>query len=423
MNKKVTVRPRWSGPVPTKNDKPLPVNQWTRAGRKRKWTVRWYAPDGTRPRQTFDTKDEAETFARQKTAEFEHQGPQARVRPKDVSLGDFVDEFVRLRAGPSGRRLSDGTMLAMKPALTRFCETVGAGTLLGDVTRADVARFIAALRNNGSNPRGGVLSPATVNKTITSLKAAFGVARQLGYIRQTPFDGVRLQKVADKAVRYVTPAEFRCLLEAAGRSGDGLWWQVLIALSYTAGCRLNEAVNLVWADIDFEADTVRIIAKRAAGEVQAWQPKDTDSRVVPIPQFTIDLLTRLQHVSEEGNPYVLISKSRLAVIRAAKRAGTWVENGQTVNNLRRKWLTIVKAAGIPHATIHDLRRGAITNWARDLPIHVVRELAGHTDIATTQQYYLSVTEADLSKAREVTANVLQLDPKQTQNGPNRSMTW
>ena len=88
MNKRVTVSARWYGSVPHRNGESLPKNQWARSGRKRKWTVRWYAPDGKRPRQTFDTRTEAEAFAREKAAEFESRGPQAWYRPRCIQTTD-----------------------------------------------------------------------------------------------------------------------------------------------------------------------------------------------------------------------------------------------------------------------------------------------------------------------------------------------
>lgn len=174
MNKKVTVSPRWYGPVPTRNGEPLPGNQWARAGRKRKWTVRWYAPDGTRPRQTFDTKDEAETFAREKVAEFEQRGLQARVRPRRVTIGYFMDELVALRTGPRGQRMSIGTLREYRSILTRFSKFVGRDTPLDSITMADATRYIAALRADLSR-RGKPLSLSTINKHKRNLKSAFNV--------------------------------------------------------------------------------------------------------------------------------------------------------------------------------------------------------------------------------------------------------
>jgi len=48
--------------------------------------------------------------------------------------------------------------------------------------------------------------------------------------------------------------------------------------------------------------------------------------------------------------------------------------------------------------LHDIHRSAITNWAKKLPIQVVQQLAGHSDIATTRKYYLAVRSEDLASA-------------------------
>ncbi len=51
-------------------------------------------------------------------------------------------------------------------------------------------------------------------------------------------------------------------------------------------------------------------------------------------------------------------------------------------------------------TLHDLRRSCLTNWARELPAHVVKKLAGHSSVETTPRCYLCVGDADLEKARD-----------------------
>jgi len=56
--------------------------------------------------------------------------------------------------------------------------------------------------------------------------------------------------------------------------------------------------------------------------------------------------------------------------------------------------------------VQRLRRSCITNWARHLPIHVVQQLAGHSDINTTQQYYLSVRAEDVVQAQAVQQSLL-----------------
>lgn len=419
MTTKITVSPKWYGPVPTRNGKPLPKNFWARAGRKRKWSVRWRAIDGTRPRRTFDIKEQAEAFAESLTAELNRDGPQASIQPKDITLADFVAEYKRLRTGPKGTRLSEATMLTARAPLDRLLAIVGRNVPLANVTKAHAVRFVAELRNGEHKAGGGTLSEGTIAKTIATLKSFFSVAvNQLGYIRRNPFIGIRIGKLAPTEKRYVSRDEYFKLQANIGIIAPGRgWWEAFLAVCYSAGTRLNEAIMLTWNDIDFENDRIQVIAKRGAGDVQAWQPKDTDSRIIPIPAFAVDALTNMQTDAAEGNPYVFIGPDRLALIRQRKAAGEWVDNGRIVNNIRRQWLRIVKAAGIPHASVHDLRRSAITNWARLLPIHVVQELAGHSDIKTTQQFYLVVTDSDLDAARDASASALRLDPIRTRSDP------
>jgi len=77
----------------------------------------------------------------------------------------------------------------------------------------------------------------------------------------------------------------------------------------------------------------------------------------------------------------------------------------------RRFKTLCRGAGVDPYTIHDMRRSCITNWAKQLPIHVARELAGHSNIKTTQQFYLSVQSEDLQKAQALQSEILKKIPE------------
>lgn len=439
MTRKVSIQRRWIEPVPVGEDgKPIPKNLWPRK-RRHCWVVRWFGTDGKRYQVKAESNQDAESIKAEKLAEFD-SSPTSRNAPRKVTLGEFIKEFVRLRIGPRGQRLSAASLEESQRTLERFAQYAGRHSLLANITKADAARFVASVRN-ATHPRfpKRKLSPATINKITRTIKAAFGVAvHQLEYIRVNPFVGLRQDKVAETPTRYVTPAEFKALMdgarsidaqrretlrgklaraepdeaEALSRNieeidGKRLWWQVFIALCYTAGTRVNEAINLTWSDVDFEEDTIRIIAKPEVGDLQGWRPKDIEARIVPIPKLTLDLLAKVHAVADERTPYVFISAERLDLIKAAKESGTWKENRAAVNNLRRKWYQLCNDVSMARTAIHDLRRSAITNWARRSPIHVVKELAGHADISTTQRYYLAVTSDDMSAAREAAAGAIR----------------
>ena len=105
-------------------------------------------------------------------------------------------------------------------------------------------------------------------------------------------------------------------------------------------------------------------------------------------------------------PYLFMDTGRWDYRRQAIVEGRWREGQDLMNNLLRKFRTRRHQAGVKKYTLHDLRRSAVTNWASRLPIHVVQKLAGHSDIKTTQTYYLFVREEDIDSARSAQAKLL-----------------
>ena len=74
--------------------------------------------------------------------------------------------------------------------------------------------------------------------------------------------------------------------------------------------------------------------------------------------------------------------------------------------MSERFNTIRRHANVAECTIHDFRRSAITNWAKELPIQVVQTLAGHSNILTTKKYYLAVRPEDFVSASKVVNFVL-----------------
>jgi len=411
MNKKVTITPRWYGPVPTRNGNELPSNQWARAGRKRKWAVRWYSPDGSRPRKTFDRLDQAEDFVRTKTAEFETMGAQARMQPKKITLGEYVDEVINLRTGPTGKRLSINSLREYKTILTLFGSFMGNDVLLDQITFADAAQYVKTLHMVKPEKKR-CYSPATINKHKRTLKCAFNVAiTQLGYLQINPFSRQKQDKLPDQEVRYISPDEFNAITEQCQNMDNDLWWECFLSICYTAGTRTSEAAHLLWSDIDFENETIRIIAKPDIDGIPSWQPKDYDSRTIPVPSNTINLLTKLHDQASEGSKFVFLSDERMLWIQQRIQDGKWSEDKKLFNNLLRGFKVRAERAGVHNITLHDLRRSCITHWAQKLQAPIVKELAGHSDISTTLRYYVSIRDSDMHEAREVMTKALLIDPK------------
>jgi integrase len=115
---------------------------------------------------------------------------------------------------------------------------------------------------------------------------------------------------------------------------------------------------------------------------------------------TAQILADLQAEAPEGFPYIFIAPGRFDKIKARLETGNWNDRKAVINNLTRGFEVIRRRAGVGKCTPHDLRRSAITNWAQELPIQVVQELAGHSNIATTREYYLKVRAEDVDRATD-----------------------
>lgn len=403
---KVGIYRKYHGPIPTdKKGKPLPKSVWLRK-RAFRWAVRWFGSDGKRYSKSFKTRKEAEKFAERRQSDVRNSKADP---PPKISFEDFLAEHEKIMNG----QVAKSTLSDHMRALRMFMEHVGKSVRLQKISPKQAECFIAARLSSS-------VTVATVNKDIRTLKGIFNRAIETRcYLPSghNPFGNIKERKRAQKQVRYVSVAEYRALAKTA----KNIWWKAIISTAYGSGLRRGEILNLTWSDIDFENQQIHVSPKKETVETIEWEPKDHEARLLPLTEEATQLLTYLQSECKEGCPYVFLPAWRWKYIRRRQLTGQWHEGQTLVNNFDRDFHKLRGNAGVAKCTLHDLRRSCITNWARILPIHVVQKLAGHSDIKTTQKYYLAVEENYLEKARAVQTEILRsdpTDPKLTHSGKN-----
>lgn len=131
------------------------------------------------------------------------------------------------------------------------------------------------------------------------------------------------------------------------------------------GARRGEIEGLRWSNVDFQWNSLTIRDKAGTHGV------DTGTRTIPLTPYVSTLLTALPRRDE--NPYVFTSRHR--------GGGHAVEPRKAHN-------AALAAAGIPHLTLHGLRRsfGSLAEWV-ELPAGVVAQLMGHRPSATAEKHY------------------------------------
>jgi integrase len=385
------------------------------------WAVRWYEPSdietGKRKRRckSFPTRQGAQTFA----AELRLERPAARVSG-GVTLGQFCQDWLKT-VKPNIR---PATYVSYASTVGRLLAHFGAKCKLGEITTMGAENFLSHLVKMTKKQTSEPLSPAAREQHKRNCKLIFNKAVLWGKLRDNPFGKLKRVKIDPRRWHRLSPAEFLALVDAA----TDLQTKCLYALLYTAGLRLCEALSLRWCDIDFERGTVTIDSREGNDNWPPFAVKDREKRSIPLPPYTVNLLTTWLAEAPKGKPpadypYVLLSKERQRIVRAKwhrvrKARKPWL-NRYWANNTLRNFNKHVQRAGIAPIgalSIHTLRKNAGQTWADRLPINAAKDLMGHSDVATTQKFYLQTDEIHRREAAKAMQDWLDRAEKRTYSG-------
>jgi len=191
-------------------------------------------------------------------------------------------------------------------AVRRLLEYFGPKMFLRNVRSRLASKFIAEQKPF----KGEVLSGRSRLKTLRNCKTIFQDAVTWELMIKNPFKNVKSPKCEAYRWHYLRPQEYRTLLTVA----PSLQWQATYALAYTAGLRFGELYSLTWVDIDFENGIVRIENRAGTAKLPPFHVKDHEKRSVPLPKYTLDVLTALQSEAPEKMPYVLLTAGQYKTV-------------------------------------------------------------------------------------------------------------
>jgi integrase len=176
-----------------------------------------------------------------------------------------------------------------------------------------------------------------------------------------------------------------------------------VALSL--GLRQAEVLGLRWDDIDFDAGTVRVThaLTRVDGKLVLAEPKTERSR-------------RTLPLSQRVREALLAHRDRQVFAKAT--AGAYWQEGNFVfastvgtplqpRNVLESWYKLLAKAELPRRKFHVTRHTAVSLLIADgVPLRVVMELLGHSQISTTADTYGHVFAESLRVAAEAMDRVL-----------------
>jgi integrase/recombinase XerD len=276
------------------------------------------------------------------------------------------------------RGVAANTLAAYGRDLRRYADHLGP-VRLGDVSEAQVAGFLAALREGDDDHPP--LSASSAARAVVAVRGLHRFAARDGIVPADVARGVRPPAPPRRLPKAISVDDVERLLEAAGFDGTPLALRdrALLEVLYGTGARISEAVGLVVDDLDRDA----VVLHGKGGK----------ERIVPVGSYAAraveDYLVRARPAlaaGGRGTPRLFLNarggplsrQSAWTILRvAAERAGLTSE--LSPHTLRHSYAT------------HLLDGGA--------DVRVVQELLGHASVSTTQVYTLVTVD----RLREVYA--------------------
>ena len=290
------------------------------------------------------------------------------------------------------RGLAANTVESYRRDLRRYeASLAGAGKArLGDVTPADVAEFLAALREGDAEHEALAVSSAA--RAVIAVRGLHAFAAAQGLAETDPARDVPPPTPPRRLPKAITLAEVERLLAACGPGPDDpsadsrmLRDRALLEFLYGTGARISEATGLDVDELHLDADPV----VRLAG-------KGGKQRVVPVGSYAV---RALEAYLVRARPALAARVGRVSVAPAVflnARGGRLTRQGA--------WGVLHAAAErarLPDVSPHTLRHSFATHMLDGgADIRVVQELLGHASVATTQVYTLITVD----RLREVYAS-------------------
>lgn len=223
---------------------------------------------------------------------------------------------------------------------------------LNEITRQGIQTFHTSVLDEP-------LSPASADHHLKVIRHALNLAVEWGLLDKNPAAKIPLFNVDNKVERYLDEQELQRLLAVLRTDENRSICRIAMFLLST-GCRLNEALQATWAQIDRANRVWRIPASNS---------KSKKVRSVPLNDSALEVLDEL---NTEGRIEHLFVN---------------VKTGKPYTTIMKVWSRLRSKAGLKQLRIHDLRHqyaSFLVNSGRTL--YEVQQILGHSDPSVTQRY-------------------------------------
>ena len=309
--------------------------------RNGKWQARVIREGYPEQTKTFETKADAEKWARSLESEIDRGQFVNISEAQRTTLGDVIARYL-IEVTPSMKGATEDTIrlkAMMRKPIARWS--------MANLSAARIAAF--------RDERLKEVSGGTVIRELAYISAIVNHARrEWGINVPNPVQRVRKPQSPQARSRVLTDDEIAKLLQALEPEGRrSHWTKSAVQLALATAMRRGELLSLRWEHVDLQNRT-------------AFLPdtKNGDSRMVPLSSAAAQVLAVLpRHISGVVFPV------KFFTLDAAFKRG-------------------VRRACLEGVRFHDLRRTAITRMAEKLPnVIELAAVSGHKSLMVLKRYY------------------------------------
>lgn len=259
------------------------------------------------------------------------------------------------------KRASVNTVSSYLRDVNQFAAAMdGKGVELTQVVTQDVEDYANSLIKHGK-------SPATVTRSVASIKSFYTCLIGKGYVGQNPAKSVSPAKVERKLPQVLTSREVELFLEQPECTDlKGYRDRAMLELLYATGIRVSELIELDIDDLNLPGGVLKCFSKGKERIIPLYP-----AAIRALAEYINNVRPQLVDSVDETALFVNMSGERMS------RQGFW----KLIKYYQEK-------AGIqkditPHTLRHSFAAHLLENGA---DLRSIQEMLGHADISSTQIY-------------------------------------
>lgn len=271
------------------------------------------------------------------------------------------------------KKYSKHTIIAYKKDLNdffAFYKTNYGDVLILEINYSQIRSWIVWLVNSNINNR-------SINRKISSLKSFFKFLQKTKQVAINPLAKHQALKTSKQVQVPFSEKEIKDVLSLKDNVEDfeSVRNKLIVELFYSTGIRRSELIHIKIDTLDFNNETVKVLGKRN---------KERYIPLIKTVQVSLKNYLKFRNEIKTEQPYLFITKKGKIIY------DTLVY--RIINNYFSTVSSKVKKS--PHVIRHSFATHLLNEGA---DLNAVKELLGHSSLASTQVY----TQSSLGKLKKV----------------------